>query len=273
MAPETLIAVLRQAYLWSLGIGFVLVLIAEPLIPLVPIGAENQRARHVIRNLSLALVSRLVVGIVIGVWILDFERRLFAPGWGVLGGLPLPLPALVVIGVLAVDFGQYVFHRLLHRYRWLWMVHSVHHSDVNVDVSTSLRFHPVEGALNLLWRVVLLGILGLPLWLVGAQTVLMIPVALFQHANLRVPQSIDRALRWMVVTPGLHKLHHSPLPIDNNSNFGEVFPFWDRLFGTLRESERERSTKYGLPNLGEECWQSVGGMLATPWRARHLDAL
>jgi len=111
------------------------------------------------------------------------------------------------------------------------------------------------------------------MWLVAPQTIAMIPVALLQHANLCLPQGVDRALRWVIATPLLHRIHHSPIAAENNSDFGEIFSFWDRLFGTLRESSQEKSVKYGLSNLREESYQTVAGMPATPLLARRLHSL
>lgn len=270
MTAESLVQALSLAYLWAIGGGFLLAFVVEALVPRDPVGAEGAHARRVFRNLTLAVIARFIAGVVVGIWILRLDTRLFDPGWGPLQRLDLPLPALVVVGVVVVDFGQYVFHRLMHRLRWLWLVHAVHHSDPRMDVSTTLRFHPVENALNVFWKAGLLGLLGLPMWLVGPQTLLMIPVAILQHANVRVPSSIDRALSLVIAAPCLHRIHHSPLAAENNANFGEVFSIWDRLFGTLRETAEAKAAPYGLANLVDQAWQTLDGMLLTPLRARRL---
>ncbi len=231
---ESLLQALRHAYFVAVGGGFVFAFVAEALVPRDPVQDEGRHTRRVFRNLPLAVLTRLVAGVGVGIWILGLDTHLFDPGWGPLQRLSLPLPALVAVGVIAVDLGQYVFHRLMHRNRWLWMVHAVHHSDPHMDVSTTLRFHPIENALNLLWKAGLLGLLGLPMWLVAPQTLLMIPVALLQHANVLLPSSVDRALSRVIAAPCLHRIHHLPLAAKNNANFGEVFSVWDRLFGTLQ---------------------------------------
>ena len=273
ITAESLLQALRQAYFWAVGGGFVVAFLAEALVPREPVEDEGRHARRVFRNLTLAVLTRLVAGVGVGLWILGLDTRLFDPGWGPLQRLSLPLPVLVAVGVVAVDLGQYVFHRLMHRNRWLWLVHAVHHSDPHMDVSTTLRFHPLENALNLLWKAGLLGLLGLPMWLVAPQTLLMIPVALLQHANIRLPSSVDRALSLVIAAPCLHRIHHSPLAAENNANFGEVFSVWDRLFGTLREVPQPKPAPYGLPNLRGDAWQTLGGLLATPLMARHLRSL
>ncbi len=272
MHAEDLTPILSTTYLAICIAGFSLLLLAEAAVPLDPVESESERTRHVLRNFSLWVLAVLLGDCVVGSWLLDIPGRMWVTTAGLLHNVLVPFPALIVAGVLLVDFGEYVFHRLCHSNRWLWLIHATHHSDDRVDVSTALRFHPVETALNLTWKTGLLWVCGLPMWLVAARGLLMLPGTLIQHANVRLPDGLDRAMRWVFITPALHRIHHSPLAAENNSDFGEVFSFWDRMFGTLRHVQ-EKSFRYGLPNLCEDRWHTLRGMLLTPITARQLSAL
>lgn len=273
MATEQLSEFLFRIQLVTEGAGLFLLLLAETVIPLDPIGSDRVRARHVFRNFSLWGWSLLLGEALVGIWLLDIPGRLYSVETGLFRGADLPFPVLVVFGVLVLDLGEYVFHYLSHSQRWIWLFHAVHHSDDRLDVSTALRFHPGEVALNLVWKVGFFAALGLLLWLVVVRGLLMVPASLLQHANIRVPASVDRFIGWVFITPGLHKIHHSPNERENNTNFGQLFSFWDRLFGTLHETAEAKQDKYGLSSLREERWKTVRGMLATPVVAYRLQSL
>lgn len=233
-------------------------------------GARPHRLRHVARNLGLFLLVVLLADVVVGGWMLGAHLRLGRIPDGLLRALRDSVPAQLAAGFLALDLLDYGFHRLCHRVRWLWLIHSVHHSDTQLDVSTGLRFHPVEVSLGVAATVGVLTVLGLPLWIEGARAAVMNPLALAQHANVKFPPWFARALAWIIVTPEIHHVHHSTQPGEYNSNYGQMFSFWDRLFGTYRKPEHSAPFSYGLPPLGGDAWQSLAGMTLTPWRARHI---
>jgi sterol desaturase/sphingolipid hydroxylase (fatty acid hydroxylase superfamily) len=234
--------------------------------------ASRNRLRHVGRNFAVFLFVVLLADFVVGGWLLGAQGKLAEMPPGLLAVLHGSLVTQLIVGVLAADLFDYGFHCLCHRIRWLWLFHAVHHSDPTLDVSTGLRFHPIETALNVAGKIGLLTLLGLPLWIEGARTLVLNPLVLAQHASVAYPGWIERRLRWIVVTPGLHRLHHSPEANDYNSNFGFIFSFWDRLFGTYRAPEPERALRCGLRALSAASWQTVSGMLLTPWRARRIRA-
>ena len=234
--------------------------------------ATAKRRRHGLRNVGLFVVALLFVGGL--VFSLESPAiALLSTFPGLLGRFGLPLVALVTIGLIVTDLAEYLYHRLCHRWRWLWLMHSVHHSDPALDVTTSLRFHPLEPALETVARMAVLLLLGVPLWVEVVRAVLLNPVNLFQHANVAYPSWVERRLQWLVVTPAMHRLHHSPVFAETNSNYGPGLSLWDRLFGTFLRPEHERPPSYGLTRLGEDSWQSVTGMLLTPIKARHLATL
>lgn len=153
------------------------------------------------------------------------------------GGLataPMPDWLKIALGVLLVDAIQYALHRLAHWIPLLWRAHQVHHADVDLDVTSAVRHHPLETLAMTALSLLLCVALGLPLLSLLLYSLVALPLALFCHANIAIPAPVDRWLRWCIVTPDMHRLHHSVLMDEGNSNFGMAFPWWDRLFGTYR---------------------------------------
>jgi sterol desaturase/sphingolipid hydroxylase (fatty acid hydroxylase superfamily) len=268
MTAQGLALLLQVSLVLTIG-GFAFFVTCEDA-PADP--AANRRWRHLLRNGGLFLLALLLSDVLLLRPELGLTTRPVASP-GLLTPLALPLAVQIVGGCLLLDLYHYTFHRLAHRWRWLWLFHAVHHSDPTLDTSTGLRFHPVESVLNSVVAVLLLLALGLPLWLLFAQALVVNPLNYYQHANLRTPEWVPRRLGWLVVTPPMHRLHHSPDPAATNSNYGVVLSCWDRLFGTYRAPVAERPAAYGLRRLAGDAWQSIGGMLLTPWRARGLGPL
>ena len=264
-----LLSLLRVAYYGLMAGAFAFLLLWEDGAPL----AEQlpTRRRHVVRNLALFVCVVAVADGLVGGLLLDIPSRLTMTPPGLL--TPLPLLAQIVIAFVVMDLATYVVHRLLHRYRWLWLLHSVHHSDAEVDVSTAIRHHPVEVAIDVAVKLALYLLLGLPLWIEAARTLLINPLSMAQHANIAYPPWVERPLSWLLVTPTMHRVHHLPEEPATNSNFGQCFSVWDRLFGTYRSPDPAQRPRFGLSNLGDDAFQSVAGMLLTPIRARGIATL
>jgi sterol desaturase/sphingolipid hydroxylase (fatty acid hydroxylase superfamily) len=143
---------------------------------------------------------------------------------------------VMIAGVLVLDLQAYLLHRMQHSSFLLWRLHSVHHADTDMDASTALRHHPGEFIVSSCIGATILAVLGLPAWVLAIYALLAIVVALFQHANAQIPDALDRLLRWVLVTPALHQVHHSVNAEEYNANFGTVFSVWDRLFGSYRHN-------------------------------------
>ncbi len=139
------------------------------------------------------------------------------------------------IAVLALDLAVWAQHVATHKVSLLWRLHKVHHADRDFDVTTALRFHPVEIALSMIYKMVVAALLGVPLGALILFELLLSVFPLFNHANLALPQWFDRALRWFVVTPDMHRVHHSTIEVETNSNYGFCFSFWDRIFRVYRD--------------------------------------
>jgi sterol desaturase/sphingolipid hydroxylase (fatty acid hydroxylase superfamily) len=181
-------------------------------------------------------------------------------------------PVQIVVAFLAVDLYEYALHRLAHRFRPLWLMHAVHHGDPHVDSSTSFRHHPVEFAIAIIGRVLLYLALGLPLWIEIVRATAANAVILFQHANIDFPPWVEK-MRAVLATPAFHRIHHDPDKPVIDRNFGQIFSFWDRLFGTWHTPEADLPREYGLRRPGDDRWQTLGGMLTTPITAARLGQL
>ena len=177
---------------------------------------------------------------------------------GILRWLGLPEIVAVVIAVLALDLVIYAQHVVLHMVPLLWPLHRVHHADVEVDVTTGFRFHPLEIFLSLAIKGVVVVVLGAPVAAVVVFEVLLSATSLFNHANVRLPRGVERILRAVVVTPDMHRVHHSIERQERDSNFGFNLPWWDRLFGTYRAEPAlgHEAMTLGLPGFRErrEIW-------------------
>jgi sterol desaturase/sphingolipid hydroxylase (fatty acid hydroxylase superfamily) len=153
-------------------------------------------------------------------------------GWGVVNALALPAWAAIPLGVVLLDLAVYFQHVTFHAVPALWRLHRVHHTDLDFDVTTGTRFHPIEILISTLIKMAAVAAIGAPAVAVLAFEVLLNATAMFNHANGRLPERLDRWVRLLVVTPDMHRVHHSVLYNETNSNFGFNLPWWDRLFGT-----------------------------------------
>jgi sterol desaturase/sphingolipid hydroxylase (fatty acid hydroxylase superfamily) len=157
-----------------------------------------------------------------------------AHGWGLFQAFAVPAWLALVASVVLLDLAVYLQHVLFHAVPALWRLHRMHHADLELDVTTGLRFHPIEILLSLLIKLGVVAALGAPAAAVLVFEVLLNATAMFNHGNVRLPARLDRLLRLVVVTPDMHRVHHSIVPRETNSNFGFNLPWWDRLFGTYR---------------------------------------
>jgi len=169
----------------------------------------------------------------------------------------------VVVGVLLLDMADYWRHRFSHRWPPLWRLHRLHHTDPRIDITTALRSHPIEQALRPLFIVGAIVAFGIPPLAVLIYPLLVLPVLLFQHANVRLPVSLDRVLVWLISTPSMHLVHHSRRPVETDSNYATGLTVWDRLFGTFSPSNSPHGI--GLDGFDTPPQQTLRGMLRNPW--------
>jgi sterol desaturase/sphingolipid hydroxylase (fatty acid hydroxylase superfamily) len=185
-------------------------------------------------NLGVVVVDTLALRLLFPTAAVGLALAGEARGWGLLNNLDLPAWAKVVAAVVAFDFVIYLQHVLFHAVPALWRLHRMHHADLEFDVTTGVRFHPVEIVLSMLVKLGGVAALGTPALGVLLFEVLLNATSMFSHGNVRLPRRLDDALRWVLVTPEMHRVHHSVVPRETNSNFGFNLSVWDRLFGTYR---------------------------------------
>jgi sterol desaturase/sphingolipid hydroxylase (fatty acid hydroxylase superfamily) len=226
------------------------------------------RSRRWPSNLGIVALDTLLVRLVfpaaaVGVALLAETR-----GWGLFRVLQTPPSFALVASVILLDLGIYFQHVLFHAVPLLWRFHRMHHADLEFDVTTGVRFHPFEIVLSMVIKLGIVAALGAPAAAVVIFEVLLNATSMFNHGNVRIPTQIDRALRWLLVTPDMHRVHHSVVPRETNSNFGFNLPWWDRLFGTYRAQPaagHERMT-IGIEQFRDPRELRLDRMLMQPFR-------
>jgi len=192
-----------------------------------------------LNNLGLVFFNSFLLRLLFPAAAAGVAATASAQGWGLLNIYSVPVPLAVVLGVVSMDLVIYLQHVMVHAVPALWRLHRVHHADLDYDVTTGARFHPLEIILSMLIKFATILVLGPPLAAVVIFEILLNATAMFNHGNIRLPAAVDRILRWFVVTPDMHRVHHSVEDDEANSNFGFNLPWWDRLFGTYRNQPRQ----------------------------------
>jgi sterol desaturase/sphingolipid hydroxylase (fatty acid hydroxylase superfamily) len=226
------------------------------------------RARRWPSNLGIVIVDTLLVRLVFPTAAVGVALLAEARGWGLFQNFEIPYALAVVAAVILLDLVIYLQHVLFHAVPVLWRLHRVHHADLEFDVTTGIRFHPVEILLSMGLKLGAVVALGAPALAVLLFEVLLNATSMFNHGNVRLPERVDRVLRWVVVTPDMHRVHHSALPRETNSNFGFNLPWWDRLLGTYRAQPRaghERMT-LGIEQFRDPDELRLDRLLTQPFR-------
>ncbi len=195
-------------------------------------------------------------------------------GWGIFNYYNLPFWLAVAASVVIMDFVIYLQHVMVHAVPALWRLHRMHHADLDFDVTTGARFHPLEIILSMLIKFATIAVLGPPVVAVVIFEVLLNATSMFNHSNVRLPLGLDRLLRWVVVTPDMHRVHHSIEDDETNSNFGFSLPWWDRLLGTYRDQPRggHESMTIGIRKYREPKQVSwLPGMMTLPFKGKISD--
>ncbi|MDX1451984.1 MAG: sterol desaturase family protein [Oleiphilaceae bacterium] len=211
-----------------------LMLTWEQLAPKRPRGEAGTLWRRRSHHVSLTALNTVLLRLLPGIAAVQAALIAEQQQWGLFYWLDMTPIWTLLLAVLFLDLAIYFQHRVFHAVPVLWRLHRLHHSDPDFDTTTALRFHPLEIALSMLIKFVVVWLLGAPVIAVIVFEVLLNAAALFNHGNVRLPRRIDAVLRLLIVTPDMHRVHHSTLPHETNSNFGFNFPWWDRLFRTYR---------------------------------------
>lgn len=252
---------------------FVLLAVAETWVPrraLLVAKGKRWFANLGILFLNVLLVRWMLPAAAVGI-ALAAEAR----GVGLLQLVEWPLWLKIVLAVLALDLAIYLQHVMFHAVPLLWRLHRMHHADLDFDVTTGTRFHPVEMLLSMLIKAAVIFVIGAPVAAVLVFEILLNLAAMFNHSNIRMPVALDAVLRLFVVTPDMHRVHHSLDADETNRNFGFNLPWWDRLFGTYRGQPRlgHEGMVIGTPAFRDEkqC-ATLDGMLLMPFTRRSADA-
>ena len=242
-------------------VGLVVLLILERAIP-ASLAGRDSVGGHAAKNLGLGLVNGLTMALVATPLLVGVSLWSEQTQFGLIRGLASPWRTLV--GLLLFDAWMYLWHRANHALGLLWRFHRFHHQDEAMDVTTTVRFHPAEIMLSTLARLVVMPLLGLTISELVIYEMVLFPVILLHHSNIRFPERLDRALRVLIVTPAVHRIHHSIDRIETDSNYGSILAVWDRLGRTFRLREDQRPVVFGL--AGEN--HPAAGKATQRWATR-----
>lgn len=246
---------------------FVLLATWETLAPRrAPTVSKGQRWAA---NLGLVVLNTTLLRLVLPLAAVGLAAFASQNGWGLLNEFAVPVWLAVPLAVIAMDFMIWLQHVMVHAVPALWRLHRVHHADLDYDLTTGARFHPIEIFLSMGLKFAAIVVLGPPVVAVFIFEVLLNATAMFNHGNVRLPAALDRVLRWVVVTPDMHRVHHSVEDDESNANFGFNLPWWDRVFGTYRAQPRAGHVAMTIgihSHRDPEDVARLQGMLMLPFR-------
>ncbi len=244
------------------GITFFWIL--EGIVPLFSV--KYKKWRHALPNLFFTLTT-IIVNFPLAFLLLKTSDWTIENKFGIINWLPeMPLWLYVLLGIALLDLiGAYTAHLVEHKVKPLWMVHLVHHSDHNVDTTTANRHHPLESLIRYTFTLIGVFVIGAPIGIIMLYQSISVVLSQFNHANIRLPRKIDNALSWLIVSPDMHKVHHHYILPYTDSNYGNIFSIWDRLFGTYMKLDPDKIT-YGVDTFPNEKENgSIVGLLKQPF--------
>jgi sterol desaturase/sphingolipid hydroxylase (fatty acid hydroxylase superfamily) len=225
-------------------------------------------------NLGLVVLNTVLLRLLFPLAAVGVAAFASENGWGLLNHFQVPIVIAVPLAVIAMDFVIWLQHVMVHAVPLLWRLHRVHHADLDYDLTTGARFHPLEIILSMLIKFATITVLGPPAVAVVIFEVMLNATAMFNHGNIRLPAAVDRALRWVLVTPDMHRVHHSIEDDETNSNFGFSLTWWDRLFSTYREQARagQIGMTIGIRDFTDpQQVDRLDGMLLLPFKGEVSD--
>ena len=250
-----------------------LMIILELCFPARRLSAELQAAQssRLLGNYGILIISNFISKLVLPLGLASFAMYAANQHWGLFNTQQVPTWLSIIVSVLLLDMLIYWQHRLFHKIPLLWHLHKVHHADPHVDVSTALRFHPIEIVASIFVKMGAVFILGVPAIAVILFEVLLNGFAIFNHANIRLPKKVEAVARYLLMTQILHRIHHSQLYQESNSNFGFSVIWWDRLFGSYIDeaTKPDEQIDIGLaeyPEIKENA--QLLGLLAMPFKRK-----
>jgi len=223
-----------------------------------------------INNLGIVFFNTLLLRFLSPLMAVGLAIMAEEENWGLLNNIAINSYVKLFLAVLILDLIIYLQHVMFHTVPWLWRLHRMHHTDLDFDVTTGSRFHPIEIILSMIIKMLIVAALGAPPVAVVIFEVLLNATAMFNHGNIRIPIKADRLLRLLVVTPDMHRVHHSVKPDETNSNYGFNFPWWDRLLGTYKAQPEDNHLKMtiGLNQFRESRYLRFHWLLIQPFVGR-----
>lgn len=216
----------------------------ESAVPLFSF--KYNKVKHAGLNIFFTLTT-IIINFALAFILLKSSDWAIANGFGIINWLPeMPVWLYTIIGLMVLDLiGAYFIHWLEHRVKWMWLFHIIHHTDRNVDTTSANRHHPGESVFRFIFTTIAVIITGAPMWMVFLYQTLSVVLSQFNHANIGLPKALDKALSWVIVTPDMHHVHHHYMLPYTDSNYGNIFSIWDRLFGTYMDLDRKKLV-YGV---------------------------
>jgi sterol desaturase/sphingolipid hydroxylase (fatty acid hydroxylase superfamily) len=245
--------------------GLVFFWILEGIIPLFP--RNYNQIKHAWINIFFTITT-IIINFAFASLILMSSDWVVANKFGLLYIIEMPTWVFMIIGMLVLDLvGAYFIHWLEHKTRWMWRFHLIHHTDTHVDTTTANRHHPGESVFRAIFTTIAVLITGAPMWLVMLYQSLSALLSQFNHANITLPKWLDDSLSWVIVSPNMHKVHHHyTLPL-TDTNYGNIFSIWDRIFGTFAYIENPKSLVYGIDtHFKPEENEEMGNLLKIPFQ-------
>lgn len=274
---ETLASISEATLRFSIFAAvFVIMAALELAIPKRELG--HSKAHRWFTNIVIggldSLIVRLMATLIIPLAAVAAAMWAAAQGWGLLNWLAWPIWLEILVAIVVLDLAIYGQHVASHKIPILWRLHRVHHSDVDIDVTTAIRFHPIEIALSMLWKIVVVLALGAPPEAVVVFEVILNGCAMFNHSNVALPAGLDRVLRTLIVTPDMHRVHHSIDRREHDSNYGFNLSIWDRMFATYVAQPRQghRGMTIGLSAFQSKAPTGLGWSLLLPFREEEPRA-
>lgn len=230
---------------------------------------RESQLRHDLRNGGMALASAITLRLLMEPVTRRLAFRVHRRGWGLLPGLRLPAPVELAAAVVLLDYTLYVWHVLTHKLPFLWRLHRVHHSDLDLDASTAVRFHFGEMALSVPWRALQILVIGAAPLALSSWQLLTLVAILFHHGNVALPLRAERWLCRLLMTPRMHGIHHSTVAEEANSNWSTIFAWPDYVHGTVRLNVPQHAVTVGVPEFPKRSELTLGRLLAMPFGAQR----
>ncbi len=257
----------ESAKILTLTFIYILLFTVEQLRPYFK--NRKHHTRHTLRNLSIALVNATLSSVILVTVIEHLCQWTYDNNIGFLNQIETHAFITILAAILIMDCWQYAWHRANHVIPFLWKFHQVHHSDKDMDASTGLRFHPVEIIISHTMRLALIPLAGLQLEHLIIYEFISLPIILFHHSNIRLDETVDKVLRVLLVTPHMHRLHHSEIRTETDSNYSSILSVWDRLFKSFTMRPIENNINLGLGDIySTDEWNRLSGILKIPFTGK-----